>query len=140
MHRHPFANICHWAFRETRDGCFPSTALRSLLNGKFMLKLRNIEPMTVAAVELAYRYARGVPELDLKEWLETLPDVGSRLHAIDRLLSNDHLDKTCSAREQQQALLVARAGLAHDHVAVSRPREVDRRDGRRIDARVARDG
>ena len=72
-----------------------------------MVKLRKIEPLTVEAVEMAYRFAYGVPELDLKEWLEKLPDAGSRLQALDRLLNDDALYTTCSAPEQQQALRVA---------------------------------
>jgi hypothetical protein len=63
--------------------------------------------MTVEAVEMACRFARGVPEFDLREWLETLPDTGSRFHALDRLLDDDELYTTCSAPEQQQALRIA---------------------------------
>jgi hypothetical protein len=72
-----------------------------------MVKLRNIGPMTVEAVEMAYRFANAVPEHDLKEWLEKLPNAGSRLRALDRLLDDDALYTTCSAPEQQQVFRVA---------------------------------
>lgn len=71
-----------------------------------MVRLRNIEPLTLDGLEMAYRLAHGVPELDLKEWLQTLPDAGERLHALDHLLDADRLYATYSAPDQQSALRV----------------------------------
>jgi hypothetical protein len=71
-----------------------------------MVKLRNIDPLTIFGLEMAYRFAHGVPELDLTEWLQTLPDAGERLLALDRLLDDENLFTTFRAPDQQSALRV----------------------------------
>lgn len=71
-----------------------------------MVRLRNIGPLTINGLEMAYRFAHGVPELDLEEWLQTIPDVGARLHALDQLVDNDDLYATCSEPDQQSALRI----------------------------------
>lgn len=58
---------------------------------------------------MAYRFAHGVPELDFKEWLQTLPNIGARLHALYKLVDDDILNATCSAPDQQSAQHVTSA-------------------------------
>ncbi|AMU95073.1 hypothetical protein AOA14_10700 [Sphingopyxis terrae subsp. terrae NBRC 15098] len=72
-----------------------------------MVRLRAIEPFTVEAIELAYRFAHGVPEHDLQEWLQSLPDAGARLLAIEDLLDDDALHQHYSSPEHQRSLRVA---------------------------------
>lgn len=72
-----------------------------------MVRLRAIEPFTVEAIELAYRFAHGVPEHDLQGWLQSLPDAGARLLAINDLLDDDALRQHYTSPEHEQSLRVA---------------------------------
>ncbi len=72
-----------------------------------MVRLRAIEPFTVEAIELAYRFAHGVPEHDLQGWLQPLPDAGARLLAINDLLDDDALRQHYTSPEHEQSLRVA---------------------------------
>lgn len=71
-----------------------------------MVRLRNIAPLTINGLEMAYRFAHGVPELDLEDWLQSLPDTGARLRALGRLVDDDDLYATCSEPDQQSALRI----------------------------------
>lgn len=105
MHLPTFA-IGHSIKRATVG--FPHPPPRAFRGNATLVRLRNIEPLVVDGLEIAYRFAHGVPEHSLTEWLQTFPDAGARLHAIDILLSDDALDATCTAPDQQQALRIAK--------------------------------
>ncbi len=72
-----------------------------------MVKLRNLQPLTMRGLEIAYRFEHGVAELSLKEWLFTLPDRGARLAALTDLLGDPALFDTVTDHEDAQALRIA---------------------------------
>lgn len=72
-----------------------------------MVKLRNIQPLAMRGLEIAYRFEHCLAELSLKEWLLTLPDRGTRLAALTDLLGDPTLFDTVTDHDDAQALRIA---------------------------------
>lgn len=72
-----------------------------------MVRLRNLQPLTMGGLEIAYRFEHGVAEPCLEEWLLTLPDRCARLAALADLLSDPVLFDTVTDHEDAQALRIA---------------------------------
>lgn len=89
-----------------------------------MVKLRNLQPLTMRGLEIAYRFEHGVADPSLEEWLLTLPDRGARLAALTDLLGDPALFDTVTDHEDAQALRVASEVI--DTVAtICRDRELE---------------
>lgn len=71
-----------------------------------MVKLRNLQPLTMRGLEIAYRFECGAADQSLEEWLLTLPDRGARLAALADLLSDPVLFDTVTDYEDAQALRI----------------------------------
>ncbi|KTE46424.1 MULTISPECIES: hypothetical protein [unclassified Sphingopyxis] len=72
-----------------------------------MVRLRNLQPLAVRGLEIAYRFEHGAAELSLEEWLLTLSDRGARLAALTDLLGDAALFDTVTDHEDAQALRIA---------------------------------
>ncbi|OHD05590.1 hypothetical protein [Sphingopyxis sp. RIFCSPHIGHO2_12_FULL_65_19] len=72
-----------------------------------MVKLRNLQPLTMRGLEIAYRFECGAADQSLEEWLLTLPDQGARLAALSGLLADPAVFEAVTDHDDAQALRIA---------------------------------
>lgn len=72
-----------------------------------MVKLRNLQPLTMRGLEIAYRFEHGVADPSLEEWLLTLHDREARLAALTDLLGDTEVFEAVTSHDDAQALRIA---------------------------------